>query len=160
MIFYLTCEQRQILRNLNAVLEAGGSSLQDAIKVNIFLTDMADFAAVNEVYATFFSDPKPVSILGSKERDLKSTGNIIQPGICHSFSSVISEKSGPFLTIIGPGPFRCVLALPSSPSPRDQTSKSSVLAWLQSLAMDAVLDFERDCRDDDDVENDRANNST
>ncbi|KAJ5400499.1 hypothetical protein N7465_010988 [Penicillium sp. CMV-2018d] len=51
---------RQILRNLNAVLEAGGSSLQDAIKVNIFLTDMADFSAVNEVYATFFSDPKPV----------------------------------------------------------------------------------------------------
>ncbi|KAJ5326488.1 YjgF/Yer057p/UK114 family [Penicillium brevicompactum] len=51
---------RQILRNLNAVLEAGGSSLHDAIKVNIFLTDMADFPAVNEVYATFFSDPKPV----------------------------------------------------------------------------------------------------
>ncbi|KXG53866.1 YjgF/Yer057p/UK114 family [Penicillium griseofulvum] len=51
---------RQILRNLNAVLEAGGSSLHDAIKVNIFLTDMADFSAVNEVYDTFFSDPKPV----------------------------------------------------------------------------------------------------
>ncbi|KAJ9492765.1 hypothetical protein VN97_g440 [Penicillium thymicola] len=51
---------RQILRNLNAVLEAGGSSLQDAIKVNIFLTNMADFSAVNEVYTTFFSDPKPV----------------------------------------------------------------------------------------------------
>ncbi|KAJ5373765.1 YjgF/Yer057p/UK114 family [Penicillium concentricum] len=51
---------RQILRNLNAVLEAGGSSLHDAIKVNIFLTDMADFSAVNEVYSTFFSDPKPV----------------------------------------------------------------------------------------------------
>jgi enamine deaminase RidA (YjgF/YER057c/UK114 family) len=43
------------------VLEAGGSSLHDAIKVNIFLTDMADFPAVNEVYATFFADPKPVS---------------------------------------------------------------------------------------------------
>ncbi|CAG8005430.1 unnamed protein product [Penicillium salamii] len=51
---------RQILNNLSAVLEAGGSSLHDAIKVNIFLTDMADFPAVNEVYATFFSDPKPV----------------------------------------------------------------------------------------------------
>ncbi|CAG8908922.1 unnamed protein product [Penicillium egyptiacum] len=70
---------RQILRNLNAVLEAGGSSLQDAIKVNIFLTDMADFSAVNDVYATFFSDPKPVSILWSKERDSKSTGNITNP---------------------------------------------------------------------------------
>ncbi|KAJ5096164.1 YjgF/Yer057p/UK114 family [Penicillium alfredii] len=51
---------RQILRNLNAVLEAGGSSLHDAIKVNIFLADMADFPAVNEVYDTFFVDPKPV----------------------------------------------------------------------------------------------------
>ncbi|CAG8171287.1 unnamed protein product [Penicillium salamii] len=52
---------RQILNNLSAVLEAGGSSLHDAIKVNIFLTNMADFPAVNEVYAAFFSDPKPVS---------------------------------------------------------------------------------------------------
>ncbi|KAJ6175906.1 YjgF/Yer057p/UK114 family [Penicillium canescens] len=51
---------RQILRNLNAVLEAGGSSLHNAIKVNIFLTDMADFPAVNEVYTQFFVDPKPV----------------------------------------------------------------------------------------------------
>jgi 2-iminobutanoate/2-iminopropanoate deaminase len=53
--------QRQILQNLNAVLKAGGSSLRDAIKINIFLTDMADFPAVNEIYDTFFSDPKPVS---------------------------------------------------------------------------------------------------
>ncbi|KAJ5309108.1 hypothetical protein PENANT_c020G00509 [Penicillium antarcticum] len=51
---------RQILHNLNAVLEAGGSSLHNAIKVNIFLTDMADFPAVNEVYTEFFVDPKPV----------------------------------------------------------------------------------------------------
>ncbi|KAJ5748031.1 uncharacterized protein N7511_009727 [Penicillium nucicola] len=51
---------RQILQNLNAVLEAGGSNLHNAIKVNIFLTDMADFSAVNEVYAEFFVDPKPV----------------------------------------------------------------------------------------------------
>ncbi|KAI9933458.1 hypothetical protein ASPWEDRAFT_138055 [Aspergillus wentii DTO 134E9] len=51
---------RQVLLNLNAVLEAGGSSLHDAIKVNIFLSDMADFPAVNEVYDKFFVDPKPV----------------------------------------------------------------------------------------------------
>jgi 2-iminobutanoate/2-iminopropanoate deaminase len=74
VIYFLKCEQRQILRNLNAVLEAGGSSLQDAVKVNIFLTDMADFAAVNEVYATFFSDPKPVSTLWSKKQDLNPQG--------------------------------------------------------------------------------------
>ncbi|GAT25334.1 L-PSP endoribonuclease family protein [Aspergillus luchuensis] len=52
--------QKQILNNLSAVLEAGGSSLQDAVKVNIFLADMNDFAAVNEVYSSFFADPKPV----------------------------------------------------------------------------------------------------
>ncbi|KAM0723735.1 hypothetical protein Q7P37_000725 [Cladosporium fusiforme] len=50
----------QVLKNLSAVLEAGGSSLAKAVKVNIFLADMGDFAAVNEVYAKFFPDPKPV----------------------------------------------------------------------------------------------------
>ncbi|CAI7658455.1 unnamed protein product [Penicillium glandicola] len=78
---------RQILRNLNAVLEAGGSSLHDAIKVNIFLTDMADFSAVNEVYATFFSDPKPVRTciavkslpLGS-DVEIECSGLVTKPG--------------------------------------------------------------------------------
>ncbi|PYI12039.1 YjgF-like protein [Aspergillus sclerotiicarbonarius CBS 121057] len=56
---------KQILHNLNAVLEAGGSSLQDAVKVNIFLADMNDFAAVNEVYSSFFADPKPVCSLSA-----------------------------------------------------------------------------------------------
>ncbi|GKZ83914.1 hypothetical protein AnigIFM56816_009230 [Aspergillus niger] len=51
---------KQILNNLGAVLEAGGSSLQDAVKMNIFLADMNDFAAVNEIYAAFFEDPLPV----------------------------------------------------------------------------------------------------
>ncbi|CAK41877.1 hypothetical protein CBS63078_3727 [Aspergillus niger] len=50
---------KQILNNLGAVLEAGGSSLQDAVKMNIFLADMNDFAAVNEIYAAFFEDPLP-----------------------------------------------------------------------------------------------------
>lgn len=47
-------EQEQILRNLRAVLEAAGSSLDDVVKVNIFLTDMGDFGAVNEVYIGVF----------------------------------------------------------------------------------------------------------
>lgn len=59
---HLTFWQEQILRNLGAVLEAGGSSLAKAVKVNIFLADMGDFAAVNEVYAKHFPDPKPVSL--------------------------------------------------------------------------------------------------
>lgn len=53
--------QRQILQNLASVLEAGGSDMSRVIKVNIFLTDMGDFAAMNEVYDTFFTEPKPVS---------------------------------------------------------------------------------------------------
>ncbi|KAL2063732.1 hypothetical protein VTL71DRAFT_5537 [Oculimacula yallundae] len=51
----------QALLNLSAVLEAAGSSLDNAVKVNIFITDMKDFAAMNSVYAKFFTkDPKPV----------------------------------------------------------------------------------------------------
>lgn len=55
--------QEQVLKNLSAVLEAGGSSMAKAVKVNIFLADMGDFAAVNEVYDKFFPEPKPVSIV-------------------------------------------------------------------------------------------------
>lgn len=57
--------QEQVLKNLSAVLEAGGSSMAKAVKANIFLADMGDFAAVNEVYAKFFPDPKPVSIVST-----------------------------------------------------------------------------------------------
>jgi 2-iminobutanoate/2-iminopropanoate deaminase len=61
----LNAEQKQILQNLSAVLEAGGSSLQDVVKVNIFLADMGDFAAVNEVYQKAFGEPKPVSFFST-----------------------------------------------------------------------------------------------
>ncbi|KAK0115579.1 hypothetical protein ONS95_000146 [Cadophora gregata] len=51
----------QALANLSAVLTAAGSSIDNVVKVNVFLTDMKDFAAMNEVYAKVFSkDPKPV----------------------------------------------------------------------------------------------------
>ncbi|OSS55033.1 hypothetical protein B5807_01699 [Epicoccum nigrum] len=50
---------RQILRNLSAVLEAGGSSLALVNKVNIFLVEPTDFAPMNEVYSTFFEGVKP-----------------------------------------------------------------------------------------------------
>ena len=50
---------RLCLQNLAAVAEAGGSSLNRAVKVTVFLTDMGDFAAVNEVYAHHFSEPFP-----------------------------------------------------------------------------------------------------
>jgi 2-iminobutanoate/2-iminopropanoate deaminase len=52
-------QARQVLGNLRAVLEAGGSGLDHVVKTTIFLADMADFAAVNEVYAEAFADHRP-----------------------------------------------------------------------------------------------------
>lgn len=48
------------MENLGAVLESAGSSLSNVIKVNIYLTDLNDFATMNEIYETFFETPKPV----------------------------------------------------------------------------------------------------
>ncbi len=50
---------RQILNNLEQVLEAAGSSLQQIIKTTIYLTDMDDFIAVNTVYGEYFSGSYP-----------------------------------------------------------------------------------------------------
>ncbi len=47
------------LRNLTAVLDAAGLTWADVVKTTIFLADMADFAAVNAVYARFMPDPPP-----------------------------------------------------------------------------------------------------
>jgi 2-iminobutanoate/2-iminopropanoate deaminase len=49
----------QVLKNLSAVLEAAGSSLNNVVKTTVFLADMIDFAAMNEVYARYFSENKP-----------------------------------------------------------------------------------------------------
>lgn len=51
----------QALKNLSAVLEAGGSSLEQALKVNIYLTDMANFVTMNEAWDKVFTGSKPVS---------------------------------------------------------------------------------------------------
>ena len=55
----IAAETRQALKNLKAVLEAGGSSLKNVIKTTVFLRDMNDFAAMNEVYAEFFTEDFP-----------------------------------------------------------------------------------------------------
>lgn len=49
----------QALRNVGAVLDAGGMSYDDVVKTTVFLVDMNDFAVVNDVYATFFDRNKP-----------------------------------------------------------------------------------------------------
>ncbi|MFP4110306.1 MAG: RidA family protein [Desulfonatronovibrio sp.] len=50
---------RQCMENVSAIAAAAGTSLDRGIKFTIFLTDMTDFAAVNEVYAQFFQDTFP-----------------------------------------------------------------------------------------------------
>jgi len=52
-------QTRQVLKNLSAVLEAAGSDLNNVVKTTVFLADMNDFAAMNEIYAEYFSENKP-----------------------------------------------------------------------------------------------------
>ena len=52
-------QTEQVLKNLSAVLEAAGTSLNNVVKTTVFLADMNDFAAMNEVYAKYFSENKP-----------------------------------------------------------------------------------------------------
>lgn len=47
------------LENCKAIIEAGGATLNDVVKVEIFCKDMNDFAKINEVYTTYFSEHKP-----------------------------------------------------------------------------------------------------
>ncbi len=49
----------RVLANLGAVLEASGSGLDCVVKTTVFLTDLAEFAAMNEVYASFFPNEPP-----------------------------------------------------------------------------------------------------
>ena len=52
-------QTEQVLRNLQAVLDAAGCTFADVVKTTCFLADIGDFAAFNEVYARFMSDPPP-----------------------------------------------------------------------------------------------------
>jgi 2-iminobutanoate/2-iminopropanoate deaminase len=55
----VTVQAERVLENLKAVVEAAGSSLQRVVKTTVFLADMNDFAAVNEVYARYFVSHPP-----------------------------------------------------------------------------------------------------
>ncbi|HHH84496.1 MAG TPA: RidA family protein [Firmicutes bacterium] len=52
-------EARQCLENVREILEAAGTSLDKAVKATVFLTDINDFSAVNEIYGTFFKEDPP-----------------------------------------------------------------------------------------------------
>ena len=55
----IKAQATQSLTNLKNILEAEGLTMKNVIKTTVFLSDLADFAAVNEVYATFFEAPYP-----------------------------------------------------------------------------------------------------
>ena len=55
----VTEQTERVLENLKAVLEASGSSLSQVLKTTVFLKDMGEFAAMNEVYARYFSEQPP-----------------------------------------------------------------------------------------------------
>jgi 2-iminobutanoate/2-iminopropanoate deaminase len=52
-------QTEQVFKNLTAVLQAGGMSLEEVVKTTVFLADMDDFAAMNEVYGKYFDSNKP-----------------------------------------------------------------------------------------------------
>ncbi len=62
----------QTLDNITAILAAGGATLDDVVKSTVHLSDLGLFAAFNEVYANYFSDPKPVRT---------TVGSQLAPGI-------------------------------------------------------------------------------
>ena len=53
---------RRSMENLGALLKAAGLSFNHVVRTTVFLADMNDFAAVNEVYASYFGDPKPARV--------------------------------------------------------------------------------------------------
>ncbi len=55
----VTAQATLVFNNMKAVAEAAGGTLDDAVKINISLTDLGDFAAVNDVMASFLSEPYP-----------------------------------------------------------------------------------------------------
>ncbi|PHS75129.1 MAG: reactive intermediate/imine deaminase [Porticoccus sp.] len=64
----ISAEIDRVFKNLAAVCEEAGGSLKDIVKLNIFLTDMANFASVNEAMARYFTEPYPArAAIGVKE---------------------------------------------------------------------------------------------
>ncbi len=55
----LEAQARQVMANLQAVLEAAGASFGSVVKTTIFITDMADFGVINGIYGAFFTDAPP-----------------------------------------------------------------------------------------------------
>jgi 2-iminobutanoate/2-iminopropanoate deaminase len=55
----IQAETRQVMENLSAILQAAGAGFDNVVKTSIFVANMADFAAINEVYGSYFGDNPP-----------------------------------------------------------------------------------------------------
>lgn len=55
----VSCQTEQVLKNMKAVLESQGLGFADVVKTTVFIKDMGDFAAVNEVYGKYFAEKAP-----------------------------------------------------------------------------------------------------
>ena len=55
----IAAETERVIDNLAAILDSAGASLADVVKTTVFLAEMGDFGAMNEIYARRFPDPKP-----------------------------------------------------------------------------------------------------
>ena len=105
-------EIRRVFENLKAVVAAAGGTLAQAVKVNVFLTDLANFAKVNEIMAKYFTEPYPAraavawrSCPGSARRDrvhalpwAEAPLNVATP------TPPVAPSSGPITAMRGVGP--------------------------------------------------------
>lgn len=67
----IQAQTKQSLENVKAILAEGGATLEDVVKVTIFMTDISKFSLVNEIYGEYFSNHKPArSCVGVKELPL------------------------------------------------------------------------------------------
>lgn len=79
--------------NLSAMLDAAGSSLDNILKVNIYLTNLKDFAEVNDAYMTFFSGLKPASPPWTRAHGISKTD-------CRDYRQGLASESPSFLWVL------------------------------------------------------------
>lgn len=58
----IKAETHQVMRNIEAVLQAAGASFQSVVRCTIYLTDLGDFGKVNEIYGSYFEVPAPARV--------------------------------------------------------------------------------------------------
>ena len=79
----ISAQTRQVMENLKAVLESGGSSLNQVVKATVYLTDLSAFSKMNEVYAEYLGQVKPArSTVGVASLPLGASVEIDLVAVC------------------------------------------------------------------------------